>query len=89
MAGTGSSPAPLPHETDLRLRKQPIAPRVMPASALIRNHHGIRDWDHFLGEYRSTVVSEPLCVFDRQRLASHFDLSFRAPPLFSHLPWNS
>ena len=33
----------------LRLRKPPVAPRVVPASALIRNHHGVRDWEHFLG----------------------------------------
>lgn len=39
----------LPHEAGLRLRKQPLAPRGVPASALIRNHHGVRDWDHFLG----------------------------------------
>ena len=39
----------LPHEAGLRLRKPPVAPRVVPASALIRNHHGVRDWEHFLG----------------------------------------
>ncbi|MGB8170492.1 MAG: HNH endonuclease [Chthoniobacteraceae bacterium] len=39
----------LPHEAGLRLRKQPVAPRVVPASLLIRNHHGVRDWAHFLG----------------------------------------
>ena len=39
----------LPHEAGLRLRKQPVAPRVVPASALIRNRHGVRDWEHFLG----------------------------------------
>jgi 5-methylcytosine-specific restriction endonuclease McrA len=39
----------LPHEAGLRLRKQPVAPRVVPASVLIRNHHGVRDWEHFLG----------------------------------------
>jgi 5-methylcytosine-specific restriction endonuclease McrA len=39
----------LPHEAGLRLRKQPTAPRVVPASVLIRNHHGVRDWEHFLG----------------------------------------
>ena len=38
----------LPHEAGLRLRKQPAAPRVVPASALIRNHHGVQDWEHFL-----------------------------------------
>ena len=39
----------LPHEAGLHLRKQPVAPRVVPASVLIRNHHGVRDWEHFLG----------------------------------------
>jgi 5-methylcytosine-specific restriction endonuclease McrA len=39
----------LPHEAGLRLRKQPVAPRVVPASVLIRNHHGVPDWQHFLG----------------------------------------
>ena len=39
----------LPHEAGLRLRKQPTAPRVVPASVLIRNHHGVPDWEHFLG----------------------------------------
>ena len=39
----------LPHEAGLRLRKAPVAPRVVPASALIRNHHGVQDWEHFLG----------------------------------------
>jgi hypothetical protein len=28
---------------------QPVAPRGGPASMLIRNHHGVRDWEHFLG----------------------------------------
>ena len=39
----------LPHEAGLRLRKPPVAPRVVPATALIRNYHGVRDWQHFLG----------------------------------------
>jgi 5-methylcytosine-specific restriction endonuclease McrA len=38
----------LPHEAGLRLRKQPVAPRVVPASVLIRNRYGVRDWGHFL-----------------------------------------
>jgi len=38
----------LPHEVGLRLRKPPVAPRVVPASAQIRNHHGVRDWQHYL-----------------------------------------
>jgi len=39
----------LPQEAGLRLRKQPHAPRALPASALIRNHHGVADWERFLG----------------------------------------
>ena len=39
----------LPLEVGLRLRKPPVAPRVVPAGTLIRNHHGVRDWQHFLG----------------------------------------
>jgi len=46
----------LPHEADLRLRKQ----RVVPASALIRNYHGVRDWQHFLSLRRLATNSEPL-----------------------------
>jgi 5-methylcytosine-specific restriction endonuclease McrA len=38
----------LPHEAGLRLRKRPVAPRALPASACIRNHHRIADWEHFL-----------------------------------------
>jgi len=38
----------LPHEAGLRLRKSPAAPRALPASAFIRNHHGVADWQHFL-----------------------------------------
>jgi 5-methylcytosine-specific restriction endonuclease McrA len=38
----------LPQEVGLRLLKQPVAPRPVPATQLIRNHHGIRDWQHFL-----------------------------------------
>jgi len=39
----------LPHEAGLRLLRFPAVPRALPASALIRNHHGIRDWQRFLG----------------------------------------
>ena len=39
----------LPQEAGLQLRKRPLAPRAMPSSAFIRNHHGVRDWQHFLG----------------------------------------
>ena len=38
----------LPVEAGLRLLRVPAAPRVLPASAWIRNHHGIRDWEYFL-----------------------------------------
>src|SRR5678815_3375207 len=38
----------LPQEAGLRLRKPPNAPRALPASAFIRNHHGMPDWEHFL-----------------------------------------
>jgi len=38
----------LPREAGLQLRKQPSAPRALPASAFIRNHHGVADWEHFL-----------------------------------------
>jgi len=38
----------LPQEAGLRLRRRPAAPRALPASAFIRNHHGIADWKHFL-----------------------------------------
>jgi 5-methylcytosine-specific restriction endonuclease McrA len=38
----------LPQEAGLRLRKRPSAPRALPASVLIRNHHGVRDWKRFL-----------------------------------------
>ena len=38
----------LPHEAGLKLRKQPSAPREMPATVLIQNHHGVADWRHFL-----------------------------------------
>lgn len=39
----------LPHEAGLQLRQRPVVPRALPASVLIRNHHGVPDWDHFLG----------------------------------------
>ena len=38
----------LPQEAGLRLRQEPVAPRVMPATVLIRNPHGVRDWQLFL-----------------------------------------
>jgi 5-methylcytosine-specific restriction endonuclease McrA len=39
----------LPQEAGLNLQRQPVAPRALPASLMIRNSHGIRDWEHFLG----------------------------------------
>ena len=39
----------LPQEVGLNLRQRPVAPRALPASMTIRNHHCVRDWEHFLG----------------------------------------
>jgi 5-methylcytosine-specific restriction endonuclease McrA len=39
----------LPHEAGLRLRIRPSAPRALPTSTFIRNHHGVADWEYFLG----------------------------------------
>ena len=41
--------ARLPHEVGLRLLRKPHVPKAMPATAFIRNTHGIRDWHKFLG----------------------------------------
>jgi 5-methylcytosine-specific restriction endonuclease McrA len=38
----------LPHEAGLKLLKQPVAIREMPVTALIRNSHGIPDWEPFV-----------------------------------------
>ena len=38
----------LPHEAGLRLLRKPSVPRAVPATALIRNLHGIQDWQRFL-----------------------------------------
>jgi len=38
----------LPQEAGLRLRRQPAAPRELPATILISNPHRVRDWEHFL-----------------------------------------
>lgn len=38
----------LPQEVGLRLLRDPAVPRARPASALIRNLHGIPDWQRFL-----------------------------------------
>lgn len=39
----------LPEEVGLRLMRPPTAPREVPTSALIRNHHRVREWDIFIG----------------------------------------
>ncbi len=38
----------LPAEAGLRLRRTPARPRTLPATVLIRNAHGVRDWERFL-----------------------------------------
>jgi len=40
----------LPHEAGLKLLSVPRAPKELPASALIRNAHGIPEWKLFVGE---------------------------------------
>jgi 5-methylcytosine-specific restriction endonuclease McrA len=40
----------LPHEAGLKLLKQPVAVRELPVTALIRNTHGIPDWEPFVKE---------------------------------------
>jgi 5-methylcytosine-specific restriction endonuclease McrA len=40
----------LPHEAGLKLLKTPRAPKELPASALIRNAHGVPDWGLFVKE---------------------------------------
>lgn len=37
-----------PEEAGLRLARHPATPRELPATAFIRNAHGIRDWELFL-----------------------------------------
>lgn len=39
----------LPQEAGLRLLAPPRPPKALPATALIRNTHGVRDWEFFLG----------------------------------------
>ena len=39
----------LPQEIGLRLLRKPEEPRALPATLTIRNTHGIRDWQRFLG----------------------------------------
>jgi 5-methylcytosine-specific restriction endonuclease McrA len=40
----------LPHEAGLKLLSTPRAPRELPATALIRNAHGIVEWKLFLAD---------------------------------------
>jgi len=41
----------LPHEAGLRLLTVPRAPKELPVTALIRNAHGIADWELFVKEH--------------------------------------
>jgi 5-methylcytosine-specific restriction endonuclease McrA len=41
----------LPQEVGLRLLRPPKAPRELPATVLIRNRHGVQDWEHFLSAF--------------------------------------
>jgi 5-methylcytosine-specific restriction endonuclease McrA len=47
----------LPHEVGLRLIRTPKAPKEMPSTALIRNHHGVGDWAIFLGDLGQVEVA--------------------------------
>ncbi|MDP5004575.1 MAG: HNH endonuclease, partial [Verrucomicrobiales bacterium] len=38
----------LPQEAGLHLQRKPAIPRALPATVLIRNLHGIPDWQRFL-----------------------------------------
>jgi 5-methylcytosine-specific restriction endonuclease McrA len=38
-----------PDEVGLKLKRKPSAPRDMPSTYFIRNTHGVRDWEMFLG----------------------------------------
>jgi 5-methylcytosine-specific restriction endonuclease McrA len=38
----------LPHEVGLRLLAKPRTPPELPMTLLIRNRHGVRDWELFL-----------------------------------------
>lgn len=39
----------LPQEAGLRLLRQPLAPKELPVTLLIKNSYEIKDWRHFLG----------------------------------------
>lgn len=38
----------LPQEAGMRLLRVPVAPKELPVTLLIKNHHGIADWQRFL-----------------------------------------
>ncbi len=38
----------LPDEAGLKLRRRPVEPRPLPVTVLIRNPHGVPDWNSFL-----------------------------------------
>ena len=40
--------ARLPEEAGLRLRRAPVRPRPVPVTMVLRNVHGVPDWDWFL-----------------------------------------
>jgi 5-methylcytosine-specific restriction endonuclease McrA len=40
----------LPHEAGLKLLPTPRAPKESPVSALIRNTHGVAEWELFIKE---------------------------------------
>jgi 5-methylcytosine-specific restriction endonuclease McrA len=42
--------AKLPQEAGLKLLRRPTVPRELPVTLLIRNAHGVRDWEMFLSE---------------------------------------
>ena len=55
-SGTGSSKQDfanelLTKEAGLRLQRKPAIPRALPATILIKNLHGIRDWQRFLAPF--------------------------------------
>jgi hypothetical protein len=39
----------LPQEAGMRLIQAPVERKALPATMLIQNAHGVRDWDFFLG----------------------------------------
>jgi 5-methylcytosine-specific restriction endonuclease McrA len=40
----------LPHEAGLKLLRAPVAPKEVPVTALIRNAHGVAEWELFLSQ---------------------------------------